>query len=144
MTVLYDDIGELVTNDPTAGDGTALGVLTDAALLTDGDRIVWLGPKARAPQADQRIDCAGTSVVPGFVDSHAHLVFAGDRAAEFAARMSGRPYDGGGIANSQFFPGLLGRVTLVRTASGWRHHLRDQEWLRAEHDRRAAEPRARH
>ena len=100
MTVLYDDIGELVTNDPTAGDGTALGVLTDAALLTDGDRIVWLGPKARAPQADQRIDCAGTSVVPGFVDSHAHLVFAGDRAAEFAARMSGRPYDGGGIATT--------------------------------------------
>lgn len=100
MTVLYDDIGELVTNDPTAGDGTALGVLTDAALLIDGDRIAWLGPMAHAPQADQRVDCAGTSVLPGFVDSHAHLVFAGDRAAEFAARMSGRPYDGGGIATT--------------------------------------------
>jgi imidazolonepropionase len=100
VSVLYDDIGELVTNDPTVGDGTALGVLTGAALLTDGDRIAWLGPKAQAPQADQRVDCAGAAVVPGFVDSHAHLVFAGDRAAEFAARMSGRPYDGGGIATT--------------------------------------------
>ena len=100
MTVLYDDIGELVTNDPTAGDGTALGIVTEAALLTDGDRIAWVGPKARAPQADQRVDCAGASVLPGFVDSHAHLVFAGDRAAEFAARMSGQPYDGGGIATT--------------------------------------------
>jgi imidazolonepropionase len=100
MTVLYDDIGELVTNDPTAGDGTALGVVAGAALLIDGDRIAWVGPKAQAPQADQRIDCAGASVLPGFVDSHAHLVFAGDRADEFAARMSGQPYDGGGIATT--------------------------------------------
>jgi imidazolonepropionase len=100
MSVLYDDIGELVTNDPIVGDGSALGVLTDAALLIDGDRVAWLGPKAEAPQADQRVDCAGASVLPGFVDSHAHLVFAGDRAAEFAARMSGTPYDGGGIATT--------------------------------------------
>ena len=100
MSVLYDDIGELVTNDPAAGDGTALGVVADAALVTDGDRIVWLGPKADAPEADQRVDCAGASVLPGFVDSHAHLVFAGDRSAEFAARMSGTPYDGGGIATT--------------------------------------------
>jgi imidazolonepropionase len=100
MSVLYDDIGELVTNDPAIGDGSALGVLTDAAVLVDGDRVAWLGPKAEAPQADQRVDCAGGSVLPGFVDSHAHLVFAGDRAAEFAARMSGTPYDGGGIATT--------------------------------------------
>ncbi len=100
MSVLYDDIGELVTNDPAVGDGTTLGVVTDAALVTDGDRIVWLGPKAGAPEADQRVDCADASVLPGFVDSHAHLVFAGDRAAEFAARMTGTPYDGGGIATT--------------------------------------------
>jgi imidazolonepropionase len=100
VSVLYDDIGELVTNDPSVGDGSALGVLTDAALLVDGDRVAWIGPKAQAPQADQRVDCAGASVLPGFVDSHAHLVFAGDRSAEFAARMSGEPYDGGGIATT--------------------------------------------
>ncbi|WP_236695342.1 imidazolonepropionase [Mycolicibacterium chubuense] len=98
VTVLYDDIGELVTNDPAAGDGSPLGVITGAALLVDGDRIAWVGPKHEAPGADRRVDCGGTSVMPGFVDSHAHLVFAGDRSAEFAARMAGRPYDGGGIA----------------------------------------------
>ncbi|KMO71751.1 Imidazolonepropionase [Mycolicibacterium chlorophenolicum] len=100
MTVLYDDIGELVTNDPAAGDGSPLGVITGAALLVDGDRIAWVGPKHEAPAADRRVDCGGTSVLPGFVDSHAHLVFAGDRSAEFAARMAGRPYDGGGIAST--------------------------------------------
>lgn len=100
MTVLYDDIGELVTNDPAAGDGSPLGVITGAALLVDGDRIAWVGPKHEAPAADRRVDCGGASVVPGFVDSHAHLVFAGDRSAEFAARMAGRPYDGGGIAST--------------------------------------------
>ncbi|KRE25481.1 imidazolonepropionase [Mycobacterium sp. Soil538] len=100
MTVLYDDIGELVTNDPAVGDGSPLGVLTDAALLVDGDRIAWAGPKSAAPAADRRVDCRGASVLPGFVDSHAHLVFAGDRSAEFATRMSGESYDGGGIATT--------------------------------------------
>ncbi|MGE0218263.1 imidazolonepropionase [Mycolicibacterium sp.] len=100
MTVLYDDIGELVTNDPTVGDGTALGIITDAALLVDGDRIAWVGPKRQAPLADRWISCEGSAVLPGFVDSHAHLVFAGDRAEEFAARMAGRAYDGGGIATT--------------------------------------------
>ena len=100
MTVLYADIGELVTNDPTQGDGSALGVLHDAALLVDGDRIAWVGPNTGAPAADRRVDCGNRSVIPGFVDSHAHLVFAGDRSAEFAARMSGSPYDGGGIATT--------------------------------------------
>ena len=57
--------------------------------------IAWVGPAARAPAADRRIDVGGRAVVPGFVDSHTHLVFAGDRAAEFAARMRGERYDGG-------------------------------------------------
>jgi len=100
MSTLYTGIGELVTNDPGAGDGSALGVIADAALLVDGGTIGWVGPKAEAPEADRRVDWAGASVLPGFVDSHAHLVFAGDRAAEFAARMSGLPYDGGGIATT--------------------------------------------
>jgi imidazolonepropionase len=100
MSVRYDNIGELVTNDATVGDESALGVIKDGALIVDGDRIAWLGPRTKAPDADDRVDCGARSVLPGFVDSHAHLVFAGDRSAEFAARMSGQPYDGGGIATT--------------------------------------------
>jgi imidazolonepropionase len=100
MSIRYDNIGELVTNDSTVGDESAQGIIKDAALIVDGDRIAWLGPRTRAPDADDRVDCGARSVVPGFVDSHAHLVFAGDRSAEFAARMSGQPYDGGGIATT--------------------------------------------
>lgn len=93
MTVLYANIGELVTNDER-------GVVTDAAVVVADGLIAWVGPNTKAPQSDQRVDCGGAAVLPGFVDSHAHLVFAGDRAAEFAARMAGVPYDGGGIATT--------------------------------------------
>ncbi|MFC7278418.1 imidazolonepropionase [Paractinoplanes rhizophilus] len=89
MTLLIDDIGELLTNDGPP--------LTGAAVIVDGDRIGWIGPAGQAPAADRRIGVDGAAVLPGFVDSHAHLVFAGDRAAEFAARMAGEPYTGGGI-----------------------------------------------
>ncbi|ADG98925.1 imidazolonepropionase [Segniliparus rotundus DSM 44985] len=100
MSVVYENIGELVTNDPEQGDGSALGILHDAALVTSGGRVLWVGPQACAPDADRRVDVEGACVIPGFVDSHAHLVFAGDRSAEFAARMSGEEYDGGGIATT--------------------------------------------
>jgi imidazolonepropionase len=103
MSVLVDNIGELVTNDPDndAGDGSDLGIVADAAVLVSGDRtIAWVGRRADAPAADEAVDLAGCAVVPGFVDSHTHLVFAGDRAAEFAARMRGERYDGGGIAST--------------------------------------------
>ena len=93
MTVLYTDIGELVTNDPANGDGGPLGIIADAALVVDGAEIVWVGRRADAPDADDRVSCGGASVIPGFVDSHTHLVFAGERSAEFAARMSGQPYE---------------------------------------------------
>ena len=89
MSILIGDIGELVTND---GDRRH-----DVAVIVDGDRVAWIGPANRAPAADQGIDAGGAAVVPGFVDSHAHLMFAGDRAAEFAARMAGDSYTGGGI-----------------------------------------------
>ena len=89
MTLLIDNIGELVTNDEPP--------LANAAVLVDGARIAWVGPAAKAPAADRRVDVRGAAVLPGFVDSHAHLVFAGDRAPEFAARMAGEPYTGGGI-----------------------------------------------
>lgn len=93
-TTVVDRIGLLVTNDPALGEG-ALGILRDAALvLADGH--VLAVERAGVP-ADDRIDAAGRCVIPGFVDSHTHLVFAGDRSDEFVARMAGRPYEAGGI-----------------------------------------------
>ena len=121
-SLLITRIGELVTNAPddTSGDaggsparGTGLAestgqtggagrfaVISDAALVIEGDRIAWTGPSSRAPVADAVVDAAGRAVLPGFVDSHAHLVFAGERSAEFAARMAGRPYAAGGIGST--------------------------------------------
>ena len=96
-SVLVTGIGQLVSNDPSAGDGSPLGLLADAALVVEARRVVWVGPAAAAPAADASIDVDGRAVVPGFVDSHSHLVFAGDRSEEFAARMSGTPYTAGGI-----------------------------------------------
>jgi imidazolonepropionase len=99
MSTLVTGIGELVTNDLSLGSGL-LGVRTDAALVVDGGTVAWVGDGSDAPAADDRVDVGGRAVLPGFVDSHSHLVFAGDRAAEFEARMSGEPYDGGGIAST--------------------------------------------
>ncbi|MGB7981000.1 MAG: imidazolonepropionase [Candidatus Nanopelagicales bacterium] len=103
--LLIAGIGELVTNtpeDPAPADGSArdewaLGIRTQAAVVIEDGRVAWIGPATRAPAADTRHDVDGGAVLPGFVDSHAHLVFAGDRTAEFAARMAGRPYSAGGI-----------------------------------------------
>ena len=93
-STLITNIGELVTNDPDSG---AFAAIADAALVVTGGVVAWTGPAARAPAADSVVDAAGRAVLPGFVDSHAHLVFAGERSAEFAARMAGRPYAAGGI-----------------------------------------------
>ena len=94
-TTLITGIGELVTCDGTGPD--LLGIQPNAAVVVEGDGIVWIGAATRAPAADTAIDVGGRSIIPGFVDSHSHLVFAGDRGSEFAARMTGQPYDGGGI-----------------------------------------------
>jgi imidazolonepropionase len=89
-TTVITGIAELTTHaDP--------GTLTDAALVVENGHIAWTGPATHAPDADERVDVGGRAVIPGFVDSHAHLVFAGDRAQEFAARMTGTPYSAGGI-----------------------------------------------
>lgn len=93
---LYTNIGQLVTNSPALEAG-ALGVLTDAAFVVQDGRVGWVGSAAAAPEADFATDLGGAAVIPGFVDSHAHPVFAGDRATEFAARMAGEAYSGGGI-----------------------------------------------
>jgi imidazolonepropionase len=95
-TTLVTGIGSLVTNDPALGVGP-LGAIERAAVVIDGDRIAWVGAAAEAPAADTRYDVGGRAVFPGFVDSHSHLVFAGDRTAEFDARMSGQAYRAGGI-----------------------------------------------
>ena len=131
---LITNIGELTTNvGPSTGSGTAgdpCGTMTDAAILVDGGRIVWVGASSEAegvplasplndrwlgirkppvvergakrrdetPRPDLTVvDAEGRAVIPGFVDSHTHLVFAGDRADEFEARMAGTPYAAGGI-----------------------------------------------
>ncbi|WP_411111482.1 imidazolonepropionase [Streptomyces sp. c-19] len=91
------NIASLVTNDPSLGDHTPLGLIQDAAVVIDGDRVVWVGESSKAPATDNRVDAGGRAVIPGFVDSHSHLVFAGDRTAEFNARMSGEAYKAGGI-----------------------------------------------
>jgi len=97
-SILITGIGELVTCDSTGED--QLGIRSGTALVAADDLIAWLGPAAQAPAADRRIDVGGRALIPGFVDSHSHLVFAGDRGQEFAARMAGRPYDGGGIGTT--------------------------------------------
>ena len=90
--MLITGIGELTTNDPE------LGTPHGAAVVLDGERIAWVGPAGAAPEADRRVDVGGRAALPGWVDSHTHLVFAGDRTAEFEARMAGQPYRAGGIA----------------------------------------------
>ena len=112
MTTLVTGIAELTTCDEqwalsgAPADEARLGIVRDAALIIDpagpgGDgTIAWVGSAGDAPAADHRIDLGGRAVIPGFVDSHTHLVYAGDRADEFAARMGGTAYDGGGIART--------------------------------------------
>jgi imidazolonepropionase len=100
-TTLVTGIGELTTMDPEHPDAEdALGTLHDAALVMGADdQVLWVG-RSGVPDADRRVDVDGRAVIPAFVDSHTHLVFAGDRSAEFAARMSGVAYDGGGITST--------------------------------------------
>ncbi|HEY6379350.1 MAG TPA: imidazolonepropionase [Candidatus Dormibacteraeota bacterium] len=115
-SMVVDGIGLLVTNEPEIGAG-ALGLLRDAALLVEEGTVRWVGERDRLPEGagTGRFDCGGRALLPGFVDSHAHLVFAGDRASEFTARMAGTRYAAGGIA---------GTVTATRAASAAALHER--------------------
>ena len=95
MAKLFGNIGQLVVGaSPDTGE---LELIENAALVIDAGVVAWVGSSASAPAADEFVEVAGRTVIPGFVDSHAHLVFAGDRAAEFEARMSGVSYSAGGI-----------------------------------------------
>ncbi|AKV59506.1 imidazolonepropionase [Corynebacterium riegelii] len=79
-----------------------LGTIKGASLLIDADVITWVGPTSEAPaeakDADETVDVGGRAVLPGWVDSHTHMVFDGNRAEEFEARMAGESYAAGGIA----------------------------------------------
>jgi imidazolonepropionase len=118
-TTLLHGIGLLATQDDE------LGEITDAALVLDGDRVAWVGSSAGAPAADHAHDLGGRTVLPGFVDSHAHLVFAGDRAEEFAARMAGQSYAAGGIRTTVAATRAASddqlRANLTRLAAELRH-----------------------
>ena len=140
-TTVVGGISRLYTNDPTIGEGRS-GVLTDAWLVIDDEQVAAVGC-GRAPAADRAIAAGGRCVIPGFVDSHSHLVFGGDRADEFAARMAGTPYTAGGIASTVAATRASDAEALAARAQGPRgggHPLgddgdRDQVRLRA--DRRA-------
>jgi imidazolonepropionase len=111
---LFTNVGQLVTNDPSVGttrgdagdrSAIALGIIEDAALVVDDGFVSWVGTAAEAEisggnDIDSVVDCGGRAVIPGFVDSHSHLVFDGDRAGEFEARMAGTPYSAGGIRST--------------------------------------------
>lgn len=107
MALLLSDIAELVTNDPSV-DGSQFGVRTDAAVLIEGSTVLWHGPNRAAARAaaeagvtiSDQLSLVGQSVIPGFVDSHTHLIFAGDRVDEFEARMRGERYTAGGISQT--------------------------------------------
>jgi len=91
MSLVITDIGELTTNDPETGR------LHDAAVVVQDGRIAWIGRAADAPASDHRVSLEGAALLPGWVDTHSHIVFAGDRSDEFEARMAGQRYQAGGI-----------------------------------------------
>jgi imidazolonepropionase len=99
MSVAITNIGSLVTNDSNLGSGI-LGELENASLVIESGKVAWVGNSGSAPATDQVIDAQGMGVIPGFVDSHAHMVFAGDRSKEFEARMNGEKYSAGGIKST--------------------------------------------
>ena len=120
MSTAITHVGELVTWEPDRP------VRHDAALVIVDGRVAWVGDAADVPPADEAIDAGGGTVIPGFVDSHTHLVFAGDRAAEFAARMAGQRYEAGGIRTTVAATRAAGEVTLQNLARARMAELRAQ------------------
>jgi imidazolonepropionase len=142
-SMLLHGISELVTNDSAVGPGL-LGIVPTAAVVIEAGKIVWVGSAAAAPAADLAVDLGGRAVLPGWVDSHSHVVFAGDRAAEFSARMAGQPYQAGGmqatvaatraasepelltIARRHRAEMLAGGTTTMETKTGYGLTVRDE------------------
>jgi imidazolonepropionase len=148
MTTLFRNIGELFTNDPAWGD--RFGILPDAAVEFDAGVITWVGRDADAHSrnASEVIDCAGHAVIPGFVDSHTHALFAGDRSAEFEARMKGEPYSAGGInstvlatrsaTDAEIREGLSARLEEMRVQGTSTVEIKTGYGLTVEHETRLA------
>ena len=97
MKTLVTNIGQLVDTGDNVGE---LSILADHAFLVEGGFITWVGANALAPDADQVIDAKNQVCIPGFVDSHSHLIFAGARHEEFSHRMAGSSYQAGGIRST--------------------------------------------
>ncbi len=143
--ILVHNIGLLVTNTPSVGEGK-IGLIRGAAFLIEGGVISWVGQNSQISQGDvdQKVDALGRCVIPGFVDSHTHLIFAGDRADEFSLRMQGLPYSTGGItatveltrsaSNDQLLASahrlnqeaISSGTTTIETKSGYGLTLRDE------------------
>ncbi len=112
---MIDNIGLLVTNDPEQGELTA--ERANAAVVIDDGVVSWVGDAGSAPDADDRVDVGGRCVIPGFVDSHSHVVFAGDRSDEFVARMAGEEYAAGGIRRTVEATRAASDAELARNAT---------------------------
>ncbi len=112
IDLVIDNIGLLLTASPSDGSGDALGLVPDAAMACGHGRVLWLGRSADLdawlkrsggdPSQATRLDAGGRLVTPGLVDCHAHPLFGGNRADEFARRARGQSYleiaaAGGGI-----------------------------------------------
>jgi len=119
-STLVTAIGELTTWEPDRP------VRHDAAIVFDQGAVVWVGDAADVPPADLRIDAAGRAAVPGFVDSHSHLIFAGDRADEFEARMAGQKYEAGGIRRTVRLTREADDATLLANARAIVDEMRRQ------------------
>lgn len=149
---------QVVTCDPSLGDGP-LGLIPRGAIAGSQGRVVWVGPERELSDAvelqpgAEELDAGGGAVLPGLVECHTHLVFDGDRSEEFAARLRGTPYDGGGVrttvaatraaaderleflARERLHRFLKYGVTTVETKSGY--------GLTPQHERRLLEVAAR-
>lgn len=120
-SLLVTNIAELVCNSEVFGE---LDIKQNAAFVVENEKVSWIGSATAAPAADELLDVAGAAVIPGFVDSHAHLIFSGNRAKEFSARMQGESYSAGGIATT---------VSATRAASSFELEQNARKLIREMH-----------
>lgn len=147
MSTLFTGISELRTV-------AEAGTIKDAALVAEDGRIAWIGAAADAPAADEKVDLGGRAVLPGWVDSHTHMIFAGDRGEEFEARMAGESYAAGGIAvtmeatrnagEQKLEQLLLERIAAAHAGGTTTMETKTGYGLNVESERQAAELAARH
>lgn len=147
MATLFTGISELRT---VADQGT----LRDAALIAEDGIITWIGQASEAPAVDEQVDLGGRSVLPGWVDSHTHMIFDGNRAEEFEARMAGEDYAAGGIAvtmdatrsagEDKLEQLLLGRIAAAHAGGTTTLETKTGYGLNVASEKQAAEIASRH